>query len=198
MHGTESPRIGGIVSAPDPTALERPGSGPHHADGGVREFLHALAHRLAARFAPLRSHRPPPAAMSAARSEKDTTVSRGSLPGVPPAPAEPSSFPTAAGWRPLLPPEAQTAPVRLTASGVFRAVEDQRRVPERRFVDRRIRDDGSPYGVERRQGATRVGERRGAADGTPPPAPKPVSRVRVADVPHYPDLLAWFHGRQGG
>jgi hypothetical protein len=115
------------------------------------------------------------------------------------------TFPTAAGWVPALPPELRMPPpARLTSSGVFRPVVDERHAPEdRRYQERRFRDDGSPYGVERRTGADyRAGERRGPPEevSTPPSRPAP-SGVRTplrhqADyVPHHSDLLARFHGR---
>jgi hypothetical protein len=114
------------------------------------------------------------------------------------------TFPSAAGWVPALPPELRMPPpVRLTSSGVFRPVADARQtLDDRRYQERRIRDDGSPYGLERRTGADyRTGERRGTAeDGTTAPTP-PGSGVRrpirrEADyVPHHSDLLARFHGR---
>jgi hypothetical protein len=106
---------------------------------------------------------------------------------------------------PTLPPELRSPPpARLTASGVFRPVVDERQDgQDRRFTERRIRDDGSPYGVERRSGAqTRAGERRGdlARPSTVRSGPT-ASGVRTplrhsADYePHLPDLLARFHGR---
>jgi hypothetical protein len=204
MHGTERPRFGGFVSTPGttaPTATAWAGA----LDAALRDWLHTLAQRLASRLGAIGFSGLPPAPESAARSERDSTAAgRGSLPGVPPAPAPtpgPPSFPTAAGWVPALPPELRTPPVRLTASGVFRAVDDERSTPDRRYVDRRIRDDGSPYGVERRRGAQARGpERRGTAASAVPTAPaRPagaaLTRAEKELMAHYPDLLARFHGR---
>ena len=115
------------------------------------------------------------------------------------------AFPTASGWVPALPPELRMPPPgRLTASGVCPPVSDYRQAPQdRRFIERRIRDDGSPYGVERRLGADyRTGERRGTPEDAAPPPPRPTAsgvrpslRHEADYVPHLPDLLARFHGR---
>ncbi|MGE0360371.1 MAG: hypothetical protein AB7H93_04535 [Vicinamibacterales bacterium] len=77
-------------------------------------------------------------------------------------------------------------------------IEQRTSRQDRRFTERRIRDDGSPYGVERRSGTpSRAGERR----TEPPPSRVARSGVRGARghdadyVPHLPDLLARFHGR---
>ena len=106
---------------------------------------------------------------------------------------------------PALPPELRTPPPsRLTASGVFRPMADDRQTgQDRRFQERRIRDDGSPYGVERRTGAEyRTGERRCAPEDVAPTPPRPTGsgvgvplRHEADYVPHLPDLLARFHGR---
>ena len=115
------------------------------------------------------------------------------------------AFPTAAGWIPALPPELRTPPPsRITASGVFRPVVDDRQAAQdRRFQERRVRDDGSPYGVERRTSAEyRTGERRGTPGDVTPTPPRPTAsgvwsplRHQSDYVPHLPDLLARFHGR---
>jgi hypothetical protein len=88
-------------------------------------------------------------------------------------------------------------PARLTASGLYRPAIDERKTGvERRFEERRVRNDGSPYGVERRSGATRVGERR-----SDPPAVSQRSDVRLpppgdADyAPYHSDLPARLRGR---
>jgi hypothetical protein len=163
-------------------------------DLGPRARLHAAARRLAARIT---SHTfgPPPASMSATCSVHDSSARRGSAPGESPAP--PIAFPSAAGWVPALPPGLRTPlPARLTQSGVFRpAVDERQSGQDRRFQERRVRNDGSPYGVERRSGAARVGERR-----TEPPPPScsgsRVSTRGAADyAPHHSDLLARLHGR---
>jgi hypothetical protein len=99
---------------------------------------------------------------------------------------------------PVLPPELRTPPPsRLTASGVYRPIVDQRQTSQdRRLQERRVRNDGSPYGVERRSGATRVGERRTDApadslqSGVRPPSPGDADHD-----PHHSHLLARFHGR---
>ncbi|MGD9905196.1 MAG: hypothetical protein AB7U83_17150 [Vicinamibacterales bacterium] len=94
----------------------------------------------------------------------------------------------------MLPPELREPPREVAP-----AVEQRVTAADRRFTDRRIRDDGSPYGVERRSGAeTRVGERRGAADPPPRLVRSGVRGAHAHDfdyVPHLPDLLARFHGR---
>jgi hypothetical protein len=207
MRDTQRSRIGGFVSASGRNVAGGPRAIAGHASQWLRERLHALARRIAGRLAPRRSNRLPPAPMSAARSEKDTTAHRrGSLPGVPPAPSiDGSSFPAAAAWLPVLPPDLRTPPVRRTASGVFRVADNERRATERRFTERRIRDDGSPYGHERRHGGdVRTTDRRGplADDSTPPaeaspvrPPTAPPTRARFDYVQLYPDLLARFHGR---
>ena len=140
--------------------------------------------------------------MSATRPVEDLAATRRETsPGESPAPT--IAFPTAAGWVPALPPELrQPPPTRLTASGVYRVVHDQRQSGAgRRFNERRVRNDGSPYGVERRRRAEdRAGERRATADATsaqPPPGTKRVAVAHGADyLPHLPDLLARFHVRQ--
>jgi hypothetical protein len=163
-------------------------------DPGLRARLHAAARHLLAR-ATFRAFGPPPAPMSATCSVHDSSARRGSAPGESPAPT--IAFPSAAGWVPALPPELRTPPpARLTQSGVFRPVSDERQsAQDRRFQERRVRNDGSPYGVERRSGATRVGERR----TEPPPTSRSGSRVSTrgaADyAPHHSDLLARLHGR---
>lgn len=162
-------------------------------DYGLRARLHAAARRLAAR-ATFRKFGSPPAPMSATCSVHDSSVHRGSAPGESPAPT--IAFPSAVGWVPALPPELRTPPPsRLTASGVYRPVADERQIgPDRRLQERRIRNDGSPYGVERRSTAARVGERR--ADTPPPAAESRVSARTAADyAPHHSDLLARFHDR---
>ena len=173
-------------------------------DDGLRARLHAAARNVFVIAASGRGFGLSPASMSATRSVRDSAATgRGSLPGESPAPSV--AFPTAAGWIPALPPELRTPPPsRLTASGVFRPVTDDRQAgQDRRFQERRIRDDGSPYGVERRTGAEyRTGERRSTPEDITPTPPRPMgSGVRLplrheADyVPHLPDLLARFHGR---
>jgi hypothetical protein len=155
----------------------------------VRVRLRALAQRVAHFVA--RSG-PPPAPMSATRSVQDSPTSRGSSPGESPAP--PIAYPTAAGWLPRVPVDLREPPAPL--------LEQRTREQDRRFTERRIRDDGSPYGVERRTGAaTRVGERRAADPATPEPSRLARSGVRGARahdadyLPHLPDLLSRFHGR---
>ena len=168
-------------------------------DPGLRVRLHAAARHLLARTT-FRAFGPPPAPMSATRSVRDSSISRGSSPGESPAPQ--MAYPTAAGWLPQ-PPATPHVPTPPAPSGTVAAAVEQRTSGlDRRFTERRIRDDGSPYGVERRSGAeTRVGERRAAE----PPVPRPSrvarsgvrgARAHDADyVPHLPDLLARFHGR---
>jgi hypothetical protein len=165
-------------------------------DDGPRARLHAAARRLAAVASRLRPSGLPPAPMSATRSVHDSPLSRGSAPGVSPAPS--LTFPTAAGWVPVLPPELRTPPPsRLTASGVYRPIADQRQTSQdRRLQERRVRDDGSPYGVERRSGATRVGERRTDAPADPSQSDVRLPSPGDADYdPHHSQLLARFHGR---
>lgn len=163
-------------------------------DLGLRGRLHAAARRLLGRTT-LRAFGPPPAPMSATCSVHDSSASRGSAPGESPAPA--IAFLSAAGWVPALPPELRTPPpTRRTQSGVFRPVADERQSEQdRRFQERRVRNDGSPYGLERRSGSTRVGERR----TEPPPTSRPGSRVSTRGAtdyaPHHSDLLARLHGR---
>jgi hypothetical protein len=170
-------------------------SGWFSHDLGLRARLHAAAHRLVVR-ATFRQFGPPSAPMSATCSVHDSSARRGSAPGESPAPT--IAFPSAAGWVPALPPELRAGPPsRLTQSGVFHPVADERQGgQDRRFQERRIRDDGSPYGVERRSEVTRVGERR--AD-TAPPVSRSGSRVSARSAldyaPHHSDLLARFHGR---
>ena len=125
--------------------------------------------------------------------------SHGVSPGESPAPS--IAFPTAAGWVPALPAELrEPPPMRLTASGVFRPVADERVPQDRRFQERRIRDDGSPYGHERRAGSdVRTSERR-LVDGAPSRDSRS-SGVRMPPrhetdyAPHHSDLLARLHGR---
>jgi hypothetical protein len=87
--------------------------------------------------------------------------------------------------------------MRRTASGVYRPAIDERKTGvERRFEERRVRNDGSPYGVERRSGATRVGERRSDAPADSPRSD--VTRPMPGDAdyaPHHSDLLARLRGR---
>jgi hypothetical protein len=144
---------------------------------------------------------PSPAPMSATRSAQGSTAAhRGSSPGVSPAPA--SAFLSAAGWVPALPAELCTPPpARLTASGALRPAVDARE-GERRFSERRVRNDGSPYGVERRRRPEdRAIERRAAPE--PPRAPASAVRLdrgpyalREDDyAPYLQDLLKRLHGR---
>jgi hypothetical protein len=163
-------------------------------DLGLRARLRGAARRLVARTS-FHSFGPPPAPMSATCSVHDSSARRGSAPGESPAPTV--AFPSAAGWVPALPPELRTPPqARLTQSGVFRpAVDERQSGQDRRFQERRVRNDGSPYGVERRSGATRVGERR----TEPAPTSRSGSRVSTRGAtdyaPHHSDLLARLHGR---
>jgi len=175
-------------------------SGWFTADDRIRARLRAVAQHVVQHLA-VRSHSgPPPAPMSATRSVRDSSISRGSSPGESPAP--PLSFPTAAGWLPLTPAE-RTAPAAPAPPALaVPTVEQRASVSDRRFTERRIRDDGSPYGVERRSGAeTRAGERRVAESASPRPSRVARSGARGPHahdfdyVPHLPDLLARFHGR---
>jgi hypothetical protein len=176
-------------------------SGWFTPDERIRTRLHAAARNVIENASWLRGFSRLSVPMSATRPVEDLTAARRETsPGESPAPT--IAFPTAAGWVPALPPELrQPPPVRLTASGVYRVVHDQRQTGTgRRFNERRVRDDGSPYGVERRQGAEdRAGDRRTTADPIPASHRPSARRVAVtpgADyVPHLPDLLARFHGR---
>jgi hypothetical protein len=163
-------------------------------DVGLRARLHAAARRLAARTAFHKSG-PPPAPMSATCSVHDSSARRGSAPGESPAP--PIAFPSAAGWVPALPPELRTPPpVQLTQSGVFRPVVDERQSgQDRRFQERRVRNDGSPYGLERRSEVTRVGERRTEAAPPERSGSRVSARSATDYAPHHSDLLARLHGR---
>ena len=98
----------------------------------------------------------------------------------------------------MLPPELRTPPPsRLTASGVYRPVADQRQTTQdRRFQERRVRNDGSPYGVERRSGPTRVGERRTDAPADAHSGVRLPSRGEADYAPYHSQLLARFHGRE--
>jgi hypothetical protein len=165
-------------------------------DDGLRARLHAAARRLAAVATWFRGAWLPPAPMSATRSVHDSPLSRGSAPGESPAPSV--TLPTATGWVPALPPELRLPPpARLTASGAYRPVVDERKTGgDRRFEERRVRNDGSPYGVERRSAATRAGERRTDASGDPRRSdPRLPSRAEVDYAPHHSDLMARFRGR---
>jgi hypothetical protein len=100
-------------------------------------------------------------------------------------------------------PAAPSAPVR-TLAPVGSIRERRRCRNERRADDRRVRDDGSPYGVERRSNRDeRGGDRRAAAGADPAraavahglPAPRQTSSgVREAQAVAQ-DLLVRFHGR---
>ncbi len=176
-------------------------SGWFTPDGRIRQRLQTAARNVIENASWLRGFRRLSVPMSATRPVEDLTATRRETsPGESPAPT--IAFPTAAGWMPALPPELrQPPPARLTASGVYRVAHDERQAgPGRRFQERRERNDGSPYGVERRQGAEgRAGERRATADA--PSAQPPLSAKRAAIAPgadyapHLPDLLARFHVR---
>ena len=177
------------------------GWGLHQDD--LRSRLHAIARQVVVtvpflqRFASLVSP------MSATRPAQGSAAAhRGSSPGVSPAPAV--AFLSAAGWVPPLPSELrQPPPGRLTTSGAYRPAVEQRQ-GDRRFVERRVRNDGSPYGVERRRRPEdRVIARRapgpeapGAATGAAP-QPSGIRPLRRDDdyAPHLQDLLARLHGR---
>lgn len=174
-------------------------SGWFAQDDGLRLRLRAAARRARERLVLTVFNGLSPAPVSATRSVQDSLDRRGSAPGESPAPS--LGFPTAAGWMPLPPAELRTSP-RLAAApprvAEQRTPEQRTSDQDRRYTERRIRDDGSPYGVERRSGGeTRVGERRAAE------APSRHARSGVrgphrhdADyIPHLPDLLARFHGR---
>jgi hypothetical protein len=167
----------------------------------LRARLHAFARSVFASMPRRLTLRPFQAPMSATRSAQGSTVAhRGSSPGVSPAP--PVAFLSAAGWAPALPAELGTPPpARLTTSGALRPTVDARQ-GERRFSERRIRNDGSPYGVERRRRPEdRATERRAAPE--PPRSPASAVRldrgpyaVREGDyVPYLQDLLKRLHGR---
>lgn len=169
-------------------------SGWFAQDDGLRVRLRAAARRVRERLALTPFSGLSPAPVSATRSVKDSPDRRGSAPGESPAPS--LAFPTAAGWVPLLPAELRRPPHPPAAPP--RVAEQRAADQDRRYTDRRIRDDGSPYGTERRSGGeTRVGQRRAAE------APQRHARSGVrgphrhdADyIPHLPDLLARFHGR---
>jgi hypothetical protein len=166
----------------------------------LRARLHALAHRAAAMRFRLERFAALVVSMSATRPAQGSAAAhRGSSPGVSPAPSV--AFLSAAGWVPALPSELrQLPPGRLTTSGAFRPAADQRQ-GERRFVERRVRNDGSPYGVERRRRADdRVTSRR-----APEPEPRAAAAPRPSGIrpprhdldyaPHLQDLLARLHGR---
>jgi len=168
-------------------------SGWFAQDDGLRVRLRAAARRVRERLALPLFNGLSPAPVSATRSVQDSPDRRGSAPGESPAPS--LAFPTAAGWMPQLPAELRPSP-RLAAAPP-RAAEQRTSGQDRRYTERRIRDDGSPYGTERRSGGeTRVGERR--AEAPPPHARSGVRGPHRHDadyIPHLPDLLARFHGR---
>ncbi len=164
-------------------------------DLGLRSRLHTAARGLVTRVS-FHTFGPPPASMSATCSVHDSSARRGSAPGESPAPT--IAFPSAAGWVPALPPEHRTPPpTRLTQSGVFCPVVDERQSElDRRFQERRVRDDGSPYGVERRSEATRVAERRTEPAPSSSRSGSRISARGATDyAPHHSDLLARLHGR---
>ena len=181
---------------PEMNVLSQAFSGWFTPHDGLRARLHAVARRLAAMSTRYRTSGLPPAPMSATRSVHDSPLTRGSAPGESPAPS--STFPPAAGWVPALPPELRLPPpARLTESGVYRPFADERKTGfERRFQERRVRNDGSPYGLERRSGATRVGERRTDALADPVRSGvRPPTRGEADYAPHHSDLLARLYGR---
>jgi hypothetical protein len=97
---------------------------------------------------------------------------------------------------PMLPAELRTPPH--LAAAPLPLMEQRASGQDRRYTDRRIRDDGSPYGLERRSGAeTRVGERRAAEEPSRPvrSGVRGPHRHDADYIPHLPDLLARFHGR---
>lgn len=176
----------------------------HHSwvthDAGLWARLHAFARAIIPVSDRVLAFGPPPAPTPAPRSSLADHAREGVSPvflsANPATPRLDTGVPAPAAPRAAAETRAPVVSIR----------ERRRRRNERRTDDRRVRNDGSPYGVERRSNRDdRGGDRRdgapadigpaGAALGHGLPAPRPTpSGVRQAQAVAQ-DLLVRFHGR---